>query len=164
MPPQSRTDEIRRLDTEAAVISMGVNAALTTALERKGLETTSRRSRRTLASFRASPALPVAHSARRGTMPQFYFSLASALAALALGITAMDVRAEELSSKSGPIIVDHLAKLDNPWGMTKLPDGRLLITEKPPSGRAAGQRSTAAKPTRAKCVDLNSNSRLAMRR
>jgi len=43
----------------------------------------------------------------------------------------MQVRAEELGSKTGPIEVEQLAKLDNPWGMTRLSDGRMLITEKP---------------------------------
>src|SRR4051794_15158423 len=37
----------------------------------------------------------------------------------------------QLSTKAGPVAVEHLVKLDNPWGMTFLPDGRLLITEKP---------------------------------
>jgi len=38
---------------------------------------------------------------------------------------------ELVSSQSGPIMVETLAKLDNPWAITSLPDGRLLITEKP---------------------------------
>src|SRR5436309_617930 len=32
-----------------------------------------------------------------------------------------------VQSKSGPVNVESLVKLDNPWGMTFLPDGRLLF-------------------------------------
>lgn len=38
---------------------------------------------------------------------------------------------EIIKSKSGDIKVEHLATLAEPWGMTWLPDNRLLITEKP---------------------------------
>lgn len=38
---------------------------------------------------------------------------------------------EIIKSKSGEIKVEHLATLAEPWGMTCLPDNRLLITEKP---------------------------------
>ena len=54
--------------------------------------------------------------------------LAVSLAALALAGAA---NAEELSLPSGELQVESLAKLDNPWAMAYLPDGRLLITEKP---------------------------------
>jgi glucose/arabinose dehydrogenase len=40
-------------------------------------------------------------------------------------------KGEVLSTPSGPINVESLAKLDNPWALAFLPDGRLLITEKP---------------------------------
>lgn len=39
--------------------------------------------------------------------------------------------AQTVSAQSGPVSVERLAQLDNPWGMVFLPDGRLLITEKP---------------------------------
>jgi glucose/arabinose dehydrogenase len=39
--------------------------------------------------------------------------------------------AEELPAKAAGIKTESLAKLDNPWAVKPLPDGRLLITEKP---------------------------------
>ena len=41
------------------------------------------------------------------------------------------VAAQELSLSSGKLSVESLAKLDHPWALAYLPDGRLLITEKP---------------------------------
>ena len=38
---------------------------------------------------------------------------------------------EVIQTKSGPVKVERLASLNEPWGMTFLPDGRLLLTEKP---------------------------------
>lgn len=55
-------------------------------------------------------------------------------AAVGAFITAgvmVSANAADVSSKAGPVKVESLAKLDNPWGMTVLPDGDLLITEKP---------------------------------
>jgi len=57
---------------------------------------------------------------------------AAAVAATVLA-TALAARtdAATVNSKAGHVNVESLAKLDNPWGMTFLPDGRLLISEKP---------------------------------
>jgi glucose/arabinose dehydrogenase len=38
---------------------------------------------------------------------------------------------QPLISQTVKLTVESLAKLDNPWGMALLPDGRMLITEKP---------------------------------
>lgn len=54
---------------------------------------------------------------------------------LAMGLAAFtwtaSAGAQSLSLPSGKLDVESLAKLDNPWAMSHLPDGRLLITEKP---------------------------------
>lgn len=39
--------------------------------------------------------------------------------------------AEKVSTSQGDVLVEELASLNFPWGMEYLPDGRLLITEKP---------------------------------
>jgi aldose sugar dehydrogenase len=55
-------------------------------------------------------------------------SLAALLPALA---AAQDRAPESVSSVNGMLQVERLATLEYPWGMAYLPDGRLLVTEKP---------------------------------
>jgi glucose/arabinose dehydrogenase len=61
-----------------------------------------------------------------------YFAPALLAASLAvLAVAAPRATAEELSLPSAKLSVESLAKSDNPWALAYLPDGRLLITEKP---------------------------------
>ncbi len=50
------------------------------------------------------------------------------LAAIAL---TTESQPDQIPSSAGPLQVERLASLEFPWGMAYLPDGRLLITEKP---------------------------------
>ena len=63
------------------------------------------------------------------------FILAAAAASFAvLGALApahSQAKAEERMTEGSAIKVESLAKLDNPWAVKVMPDGRLLITEKP---------------------------------
>lgn len=64
------------------------------------------------------------------------FLIPAAGSMLALGWAATgdgqaDAAATVVSSSSGDVRVDRLARLEYPWGMESLPDGRTLITEKP---------------------------------
>ena len=60
-----------------------------------------------------------------------YFSLPILAISLAVSAIANSAGAQELTLPAGKIEIESLGKLDNPWAMAYLPDGRLLITEKP---------------------------------
>jgi aldose sugar dehydrogenase len=61
----------------------------------------------------------------------YFASLSLAMSLVAIAVAAPSVKAQELSLPSGKLSVERLAKLDNPWALAYLPDGSLLITEKP---------------------------------
>src|SRR5688572_25007472 len=67
------------------------------------------------------------------TAIRFFFPVAAST--LALGWTASsDGQADAASTAAsieGDVRVERLATLEYPWGMELLPDGRVLITEKP---------------------------------
>jgi aldose sugar dehydrogenase len=60
-----------------------------------------------------------------------HFSLPLLAVSLAVSAFASSAAAQELSLPSGKVEIESLGKFDNPWAMAYLPDGRLLITEKP---------------------------------
>jgi glucose/arabinose dehydrogenase len=57
--------------------------------------------------------------------------IAAVLAAVPIIVAAQGGASTTVTSSSGPIKVEQLATLEFPWGMAALPDGRILITEKP---------------------------------
>lgn len=58
-------------------------------------------------------------------------AIISAIFFIALQAVAQGNPPDQVSSINGDIRVEQLATLEYPWGMALLPDGRLLITEKP---------------------------------
>jgi len=72
----------------------------------------------------------------------------AAIAAVVFGslgsLNAQDL--PPVQSKGGPLAVTSLAKLEHPWGMAYLPDGRLLITEKPGRLRILGADGKLSEP------------------
>jgi len=61
----------------------------------------------------------------------FMFHVAAVMAALPLLALAQSKPSVSVTSGAGPIRVETLASLEYPWAVAQLPDGRLLVTEKP---------------------------------
>jgi glucose/arabinose dehydrogenase len=57
--------------------------------------------------------------------------VAAVLAAVPIIVAAQGGASTTVTSSSGPIKVEQLATLEFPWAMAALPDGRILVTEKP---------------------------------
>ncbi len=60
-----------------------------------------------------------------------YFSLPVLAMSLAVSAIASSAGAQDLTLPAGKVEIESLGKFDNPGAMAYLPDGRLLITEKP---------------------------------
>ncbi len=71
------------------------------------------------------------------------------LAALTLALMSQPGFAAEttIDTKSGPIKVETIASgLENPWGLAFLPDGRMLVTERPGRLRIIAKDGTKSEP------------------
>lgn len=66
-------------------------------------------------------------------LPPIRLTVLALMLAVAPAATAQDRDAPpmQVASTAGPLKVEQLATLEFPWGLARLPDGRVLVTEKP---------------------------------
>ncbi|MEA2989695.1 MAG: aldose sugar dehydrogenase [Alphaproteobacteria bacterium] len=97
-------------------------------------------SRRTARFISASPSPQPAAAARRSRAPGSSHRT-TAWAALLLAAATTPLEAQQtVRSSAGNLIVETIAKdLENPWALAFLPDGRMLVTERPGRLRIAGK-------------------------
>ena len=63
-------------------------------------------------------------------VPAAVFLLISTLATAQVN-SPFQITSKIIQTKTGPILAETLAPMNEPWSMAYIPDGRLLITEKP---------------------------------
>ncbi len=69
------------------------------------------------------------------------------LAPVALALAATPAAAAEVTTQAGPISIDVVATgLEHPWGLAFLPDGRMLVTERPGRLRVVGRDGSVSPP------------------
>jgi glucose/arabinose dehydrogenase len=69
------------------------------------------------------------------------------LAPVALALAATPAAAAEVTTQAGPICIDVVATgLEHPWGLAFLPDGRMLVTERPGRLRVVGRDRSVSPP------------------
>lgn len=73
--------------------------------------------------------------------------LAMLLAVLALGASPVSALPQTVDTQAGPVRVETVAEgLKRPWGMAFLPDGRMLVTERPGTLRLVAADGTVSEP------------------
>lgn len=78
-------------------------------------------------------------------MNRTLFSIACAL--VALTVTSACAQPETIDTQAGPIRVDTVADgLEHPWGLAFLPDGRMLVTERPGRLRLVSESGEISEP------------------